>query len=329
MGRTATIIGPSVNLEYARRVLKAEAKAVQSLARRIGPEFERAVRLILGCKGKVVATGMGKAGIIAQKISATLASTGTPSIFLHPAEAMHGDLGRIVKEDVVLALSNSGETSELIALLPSIRELGARIVSITASASSSLAKTSDVVLTIGDIEEPCPMKLAPSASTTAMLALGDALALTVLRERGFSEEDYAFFHPGGALGKRLKKVSDIMRTGERNPVIDETRPVKVALELITRSRAGAISVVNGKGRLTGIFTDGDLRRHVAADPDVLNAPIKEVMTRNPITISPDKYVYQAAEILGRRKIDELPVVDARGRPIGMLDVQDLLDLGII
>lgn len=314
-------------LDYARQVLKSESDAIRSIE--LGKAFEAAVKSILACKGHVVATGMGKAGFIAQKISATLASTGTPSTFLHPAEAYHGDLGRIVKEDVVMAFSNSGETDEVIQLLPSIRQIGAKIVAITGRADSTLGKGSDLVLCVGRIEEPCPLKLAPSASTTAMLALGDAVALCVLKERGFDESKYAFLHPGGDLGRRLKKVEEIMRTGSRNPIVDESSTVQDALMKITACRAGAVSVVNGSGKLSGIFTDGDLRRAISKNPRVLEEKVKSAMTRDPKRAKVGDLALEAAMLMSEKKIDELPVVDAQGRPAGMLDVQDLLELGLL
>lgn len=318
-----------MDLEYAREVLDAEAHAVAALGRTLGEPFVKAARAIFDCRGHVVATGMGKAGLIAQKVSATFASTGTPSIFLHPAEAYHGDLGRIRPEDIVLAFSNSGETDEILKVLPRIREIGARIIAITSTANSALAKGSDVALLIGRIQEPCPLKLAPSASTTAMLALGDALALTVLKARGWDEEQYAFLHPGGALGLRLKKVSELMRTGDRNPVIAENALVKEAVMKITACRAGAVAVVDGGGRLAGIFTDGDLRRSLARDPGILERPVRDVMTRHPLTIAPDRPALEAASLLTSKRIDEIPVVNGSGEPVGMLDIQDLLALGIV
>jgi arabinose-5-phosphate isomerase len=272
---------------------------------------------------------MGKAGIIAQKISATLASTGTPSINLNPAEAYHGDLGRITKDDVVIALSNSGETEEIVKLIPRVKKIGARVIAITSKDSSTLANLSDITLTIGEIEEPCPLKLAPSASTTAMLALGDALSLCVLKERGFNEEQFAFLHPAGEIGKRFIKVRELMRTGERNPLIKEGATVKEALFKITSCRAGAVNVIDDQGRLSGIFTDGDLRRWISRDPGILQARIKDVMTKDPIVITPDEYAWRAAEIISEKKIDEVPVVDKNRIPIGMLDIQDLLELGLI
>lgn len=314
-----------MDLQFAREVLQTESEAIASLLPRLGNDFIRACDEILRCRGRIVVTGMGKAGLIGQKISATLASTGTPSLFLHPAEALHGDVGRVVPDDLLLALSNSGETGELLALLPVVRKIGARVVSIASRADSSLGKASDVLLEMGKIEEACPLKLAPSASTAAMLALGDALALTVQKERGFNQEQYAFFHPAGDLGRRLMKVSEIMRTGDRNPVVTPDLSVQEALRRITSARAGAVCVVDPHGRLAGIFTDGDLRRNI----DRLSQKIESVMTRSPITIREDRLATEAARILKEKHIDEIPVVNDRGEPVGMLDIQDLLEVGLI
>ncbi|MEK7449164.1 MAG: KpsF/GutQ family sugar-phosphate isomerase [Planctomycetota bacterium] len=319
----------NTDLNYARKILKTEITAIRSIYRRLNRHFNSAVQLILKCKGRVVVTGMGKTGIIGEKISATMASTGTPSLFLHPAEAYHGDLGRITPADTVLVLSNSGTTEELVRLLPAIKKIGARVISITRSKNSPLGKHSTVVLEIGRITEACHWGLVPSASTTAMLALGDALALTVFKNRKLTREQYAFYHPGGELGRKLLKVKDIMRTGKQNPVISENQTVKTALELITRGRAGAISIVNHRRKLTGIFTDGDLRRHLRADQNLLDEKIKKVMTGNPITVHPDKLAAEAFQILRDKKIDEIPVVDKQGKPVGLLDVQDLLEAGMV
>ncbi len=318
-----------MDLEHAREVLRTEAAAISSLVPRIDETFAKAVAAILGCTGAVIVTGMGKAGIVGQKISATLASTGTPSHFLHPAEAYHGDLGRVLKEDVVIALSNSGETEEVVRLLPRIREIGASLIAMTASRGSSLGKLSDLVLELGAIEEACPLGLAPSASTTALLALGDALALTVLKERGLDKEDYARFHPGGELGRRLAKVRDVMRNGERNPTVTEDVPVSGAIAKITAARAGAVSVVDKTGRFAGIFTDGDLRRLLAKNPAGMSLAIGQVMTRNAMTIAPDRLVGEALRILREKKFDELPVVNEKGDVVGMLDIQDLIGVGIV
>jgi arabinose-5-phosphate isomerase len=318
-----------MNRDKGREILKIEAAAVLSLAERIGPEFDAAIDALVSCKGHVVVTGMGKAGLVGQKISASFASTGTPSIFLHPAEAYHGDLGRVLAADVVVAISNSGETEEVARLLPPIRQIGARVVSITASKGSTLGRNSDIVLELGRIEEACPLKLAPSATTTAILALGDALALCVMEARGFDKEQFSFYHPGGDLGRKLLKVSDVMRTGERNPIVKEETTLTEAIATITRARAGAVTIVDASGKLSGIFTDGDLRRTMGKDPKLITSRIVEVMTRRPKSITPDRLASEALKILHEKKIDELPVVNGNGEPVGMLDVQDLLDVGVV
>src|SRR5262245_48573147 len=270
-----------MNREKAREILKIEAAAVLSLADRIGPEFDAAIETLVACKGHVVVTGMGKAGLVGQKLSASFASTGTPSIFLHPAEAYHGDLGRVLAADVVLAISNSGEAEEVARLLPPIRQIGAKVVAITASKASTLGRNADIILELGRIEEACPLKLAPSATTTAILALGDALALCVMEARGFDKEQFSFFHPGGDLGRKLLKVSDVMRTGDRNPIVREETTLTEAIATITRARAGAVVIVDASGKLTGIFTDGDLRRTMGRDPKLITSRIADVMTRRP------------------------------------------------
>jgi len=318
-----------MNRDKAREILKLEAAAILSLVERIGPEFDAAVETITACKGHLVVTGMGKAGLVGQKISATFASTGTPSIFLHPAEAYHGDLGRVLAADVVLAISNSGETEEVARLVPSIKQIGARIVAITAAKSSTLGRNADIVVELGRIEEACPLKLAPSATTTAILALGDALALCVLEARGFDKEQFSFYHPGGDLGRKLLKVSDVMRTGDRNPIVKKDTLLTEAIATITKARAGAVTIVDAAGKLCGIFTDGDLRRKMGQDPNLLQSKIGSVMTANPRTISPDRLASEALKILHEKKIDELPVVNDKGEPVGMLDVQDLLDVGVV
>ncbi|MBI4577182.1 MAG: KpsF/GutQ family sugar-phosphate isomerase [Planctomycetes bacterium] len=311
-------------LGFAREVLQVESRAVAGLADRLGPGFEEAVEAVLGCTGRVVVSGMGKAGLVGAKLSATLASTGTPSIVLHPVEALHGDLGRLRGEDVVLVLSNSGETEEVVRLVPHLKATGTRTIALTGRGDSSLARHADIVLDLGPIHEACPLGLAPSASTTAMLALGDALALAVQRRRGFGPEDFARFHPAGALGRRLMTVGEVMRTGERNPVVRLGDTVKEALLAITRARAGAVSVVDGAGRLAGIFTDGDLRRLLAHEGSLEGRRVGESMTRSPKTIAPGRLLAEAQRVLHEHQIDELPVVDEQGRPVGMLDVQDLV-----
>lgn len=317
-------------LNQAKRVLEIEAEAIERLSKRLGSEFNKAIELLAKCSGKVIVTGMGKGGIIGQKISATLSSTGTPSLFLHSAEAIHGDLGRVAKDDVILVISNSGETQEVIQFLPFIKKIGAGLISLTGNTKSTLAKHSDVVLDVSVKEEACPLGLAPTASTTVTLAMGDALAVCLLKKKGFKEEDFAFYHPGGMLGKKLLlKVEEIMRKGQANPVVNEEALVRDVLYKITEARAGAASVVDKKGRLSGIFTDGDLRRHLETDTRLVLKRVKDVMTKKPITISKDHLASEALRILKEKHIDELPVVDTQGRPIGLLDVQDLLKVGLV
>ena len=319
-----------MSIARAKEVLRIEANEIRRLIPRIGSAFARAVELLVRCKGRVVVTGMGKAGIIGQKLSATLASTGTPSHWVHPAEAVHGDLGRVMKDDVVVALSNSGETEELARLTPVIKRIGCGLIALTGNPRSTLAKHSDVVLDVSVRREACSLNLAPTSSTTAMLAMGDALAVVVAERKGFRERDFAFLHPGGQLGRRLLlRVHDLMRVREANPVVRETARVKNVLLAITRARAGSASVINGRGQLVGIFTDGDLRRHVDAMPDLTQRRVRDVMTRHPKTIRENCLAAEALRILREHRIDELAVVDARRRPVGLLDVQDLLKAGFV
>lgn len=317
-------------IRRAKEVLRIEAEAISSLIKRVDANFEKAVKLILACKGKVVVTGMGKPGFIGAKISATLSSTGTPSLYLHPADAIHGDLGRVTKDDIVVAISNSGETEEILRLLPTLKKIGAGLIAMVGNTESTLARHSDVVLNVGVKKEACPLNLAPTASTTAMLAMGDALAIALLEQHGFKEEDFAFYHPGGSLGKRLVlRVEEIMRKGKSNPIVKEDTKIKDVLLKITEARAGSASVVNKKGALVGIFTDGDLRRHLGVDPALPVRRAREVMTKNPITLSKDMLAADAFRILREKKIDEIPVVDDKKRPIGLIDVQDLLKAGLV
>ena len=318
-----------MHTKEAKRVLNIESEAIKALAKRIDKDFNRAIQILARCKGRIVFTGMGKAGIIAQKISATMSSTGTPSLFLHSAEAIHGDLGRVTKEDVVVALSNSGETDEVRKLLPLIKKIGAKLISFTGNIKSTLAKYSDVVFDVSVKKEACPLGLAPTSSTTAMLAMGDALCVCLLKEKRFKEEDFAFYHPGGSLGRRiLLKVEDIMRKGSGNPIVRENKSVKEVLYAITKGRGGAASISDKKGKLIGIFTDGDLRRHLDGGVNLPNLKIKQVMTKNPVTVRKDQLAVEALRILQEKKIDEVPVVDKLHRPVGMLDVQDLLKAGL-
>jgi len=317
------------SIKRAREVLEIEAQAIKDLKARIGKNFEKALDLILKTKGRVVVSGMGKTGIIAQKFSATLASTGTPSLFLHTAEAIHGDLGKVTGDDVVIVLSNSGSTEEMQQLLPLLKKIGSPIISLTGNTKSILARYSDVILDVSVKKEACPLGLAPTASTTVSLAMADALAVCLLERKSFQEKDFAFFHPGGALGRRLLlTVEDIMRRGQANAIVGEQKKVSQVLLAITRARAGSAIVVDKQGKLKGIFTDGDLRRHLESDKDLPNRRISEVMTKNPAVVNKDMLAAEAMRILQAKKIDEVPVVDKNMRPQGLLDVQDLLKAGL-
>ena len=316
--------------KIARRVLAIERDALTALLGRIDRSFDRVAAAFFETKGRIIVTGMGKPGFIGQKISATLSSTGTPSLYLHPAEALHGDLGRVTSEDTILALSNSGETEEIVKLLPVIKKLGATLIAMVGNNRSTLARNADFVLDVSVKREACPLGLAPTASTTAMLAMGDALAVALLEMKGFKEKDFALYHPGGILGKRLLlRVEDIMRTGQSNPVVPEAMKIKQVLIEITKARAGSASIVDSKGRLAGIFTDGDLRRHIEANPSILERPVNQVMTKNPKVIRKERLAAEALQLLRSKKLDELPVIDHLNRPIGLLDVQDLLKAGLV
>lgn len=317
--------------DRARTIIEREADALRLVAARLDDSFARVVDLVLTLPGRVVTSGMGKAGLVAQKISQTLASTGTPSFYLHPAEAAHGDLGRVVKGDLLLALSKSGETEEVLRLLAPVRAQGVPVVAMTQSRNSTLGKHSDHVVELGPIEEVGPWQLAPSASTTAMLALGDALALVIQAGRNFGPEDFARYHPGGDLGRRLMKVEELMRTGERNPKVKTGSTLLHTIEVMSRTpgRPGAASVVSEQGKLVGFFTDGDLRRLLQrGQGSVAQIPIDEVMTRNPRTIAPHMFALEALGLLHQHRVDQMPVVDQSGSLLGLLDVQDLLDLKI-
>jgi len=314
----------------AKKVLRIERDALSALVKRIDANFEKVVNVMYRVSGRIIVTGMGKPGFIAQKISATLSSTGTPSLYLHPAEALHGDLGRVTKDDLILALSNSGETEEMVKFLPIVKRIGAKLVAMTGNVKSCLARNADHVIDVSVKREACSLGLAPTTSTTAMLAMGDALAIALLDKKGFKEKDFAFYHPGGILGKRLiLKVSDIMRKGSEKAVVKESDKVKKVLLAITKARAGSASVVDAKGRLVGIFTDGDLRRHIELKPSLIECEVRHVMTKNPATITGERLAAEAFDILRSKRIDELPVVDEKKRPIGLLDVQDLLKAGLV
>ena len=319
-----------MSINKAKEVLRIEAKAIRDLIKRIDSNFAKAVKIILKTKGRVIVTGMGKPGFIAQKISATLASTGTPSLYLHPAEALHGDLGRVTKTDCLIAISNSGETEEILSLLPILKKIGSTLIAMVGNTTSTLARNSDCVLDVSIEKEACPLGLAPTTSTTVMLAMGDALSVAVQAKRRFKIERFALFHPGGNLGKRLLlRVKDIMRKNDANPIARENELVRDVLLKITRARAGSASVVNKSGILRGIFTDGDLRRHLRREGDITRKKIKEVMTKNPVTVRDDTMAVDALRVLQAKKIDEMPVVDRKGRPVGLLDVQDLLKAGLV
>jgi len=325
-GRPAQVSHDEATLAYARGVLEAEARAILGITERLGPPFLQAVELIRGCAGQVVVTGMGKAGHIGQKLSATLASTGVRSVYLHPAEAVHGDLGRVGRGDVILALSNSGSTEELVRLLPAFKRMATPVIALTGDAESPLARGADVVLDIGPIEEACPMGLVPTASTAALHALGDALAMAVLRSRPFGTEDYALLHPGGKLGRSVQRVYELMRSGHANPLVLDSAPLAEVVGVMTKTpgRPGAACVVDKGGKLVGIFTDGDLRRRVEAGLTDFTVPVRDVMGKHPRCVTPETLVLTAATQMRELKVDQLPVVDAEGHAVGLLDVQDLL-----
>ncbi len=319
-----------MSLEKAREVFEIEAEAVLATSRRLDRDFLQAVDLMHACRGRVIVTGMGKTGLIGRKIAATLSSTGTPSLFLHSAEAVHGDLGQVRAEDVVLVISNSGETEETIRLLPLLKKLGTPTIALTGNPGSTLARYSDVVLDIGVRREGCPLGLAPMASTTVTLVTGDALAACLILRRGFRREDFARVHPGGTLGRRLLlRVEDVMRKEGAYPRVRGTKPVQEVLLEITRARCGSACVVDDRDRLTGIFTDGDLRRHLEGDGELLRRAVGEVMTPRPTVIRKDKLAVEAFRLLQEKKIDELPVVDEDGKACGLLDIQDLLKAGLV
>jgi arabinose-5-phosphate isomerase len=315
-------------LAYGQKVINVEAQVLASLS--FDDKFVQAVKLIAASTGRVVVSGVGKPGLIGEKISATMASTGTPSITLHPTEAVHGDLGRIASEDVLLALSNSGETEELLRVLPVVKEIGAKIIAVTASDENRLASFSDIVLSYGRLEEACPLGMAPSSTTTAMLAMGDALALTVSRFKNFSHEDFARFHPGGKLGLKLLKVKEVMRNDGRVPQLEADTPLSEVLVKITECRSGAAISVDKNGLLLGFFTDGDLRRCFEAGAENhMNSTLGQVMTKNPISINAGELVTAAIPLMKSKRINQLPVVDDGGKVLGLLDVQDFLDMGLL
>ena len=317
----------------AQKVLQMEAEAILDLIPRVDAHFDAAVEMILACQGRVAMTGMGKSGIIAHKISATLASTGTPSFFLHPAEGIHGDLGMVTSNDVVIALSNSGETGEVLNILPSLRRIGAKLIAMVGNSDSTLAKNADVVLNVGVKKEACPLGLAPTSSTTAALAFGDALAMALMGKHHFTSKQFAVFHPGGSLGRKLLlTVGDIMHGGSENPVVKGTVTVTEALFVITDKGLGAVSVVDENDIMIGLLTDGDIRRGLSKGMDFLKRPVTELMTRDPKYITRDKLAAQALHIMESHKpkpITVLPVIDKERHVIGLLHMTDLVRQGVV
>jgi arabinose-5-phosphate isomerase len=310
--------------DVARKVLEIESEAIRELVTRVDESFDRALDLLLACGGRVVVTGMGKSGFVAQKISATLASTGTPSLYLHPAEAIHGDLGRIVRGDLVLAISYSGETQELLALVPAIKRLGSALLALTGSARSTLAGAADVHLDVSIREEACPLGLAPTASTTAALAMGDALAMALLERRGFTVDDFAVLHPGGNIGKKLVRIEDVMHRGEQVPRVPPAAAMREVLFEMTRKRLGMTTVVDAGGRLVGMISDGDLRRQLERHGHAaLDRSAEQCMTPRPLTIGRTQLATAALALMEQRRITSLPVVDAAGVVEGVVHLHDL------
>ena len=331
--RIAARGGPIMNderlLERARHFITLESQAVADLAEVLDESFLRTVELCRECPGRVITTGMGKAGLIARKVAATLSSTGTPSIFLHPAEAFHGDLGMVTSNDVAIAFSHRGQTEEVLRIIPFFKHLKVPLIAVSSNGESELVRHSDVALLLRVEREACPMNLAPTSSTTAMLALGDTLALVLLEARGFGPKDYALLHPGGSLGRRLlTKVGDLMHTGEENPVVPEDMPLSEAIVVMTSKKLACTSVVDQRGFLTGFFSDGDLRRYLVRGHVDMSIRIRELMTRSPRTAHPQMMAVRALEILREFKIIELPVVDEQNRPIGLIHLHDITRAGI-
>lgn len=312
-------------LASARHVLIAESAALTALASELGEPFIQAVRHLVACKGRVVVTGMGKSGHVARKIAATLASTGTPALFVHPGEASHGDLGMIVPQDMVIALSNSGETAEMTDLIAYTRRFSIPLIALTRKTHSSLGDAADITLTLSDVQEVCPMGLAPTTSTTMMLALGDALAVATLECKGFTAEDFRNFHPGGKLGKILLRVREIMHSGDNLPLVKEADTMSHVLVVMTEKHFGCAGIIDDKGALIGVITDGDLRRHM--QNDLLQKKASEVMTRAPLTIPPEMLAAEALNILNDKKRTNMFVV-ADAKPVGILHIHDLLRAGI-
>jgi arabinose-5-phosphate isomerase len=319
-------------LDQAKDVFRKEANAILSLIDRVNEDFIRAVTLLQSCTGKVIVTGIGKSGIISQKIASTLSCSGTPALFLHPAEGIHGDIGMVSKNDVVIAVSNSGETDELLKILPVIKRLGIKLIVVTGNPESLLSKSGDAVLDLGVQEEACPLGLIPTTSTAAAMAMGDALALALLERRGFKEEDFAALHPGGALGRKLLlRVEDVMHVREALPLVSEHDPMQVALIEMSSKRLGVTGVVTEQGELAGIITDGDLRRGLEREKNLLSLTVRDVMTRNPRTIEKEALAAQALQIMEQYSITSLFIVAASGlkKPEGIIHLHDLLKAGMV
>jgi arabinose-5-phosphate isomerase len=342
--KKATRLKPkrSAAVERARRVLEIEADAVRALVERVGPEMDRAVELLAGISGKVVVTGLGKSGLIARKVAATLASTGTPAFFVHAGEGVHGDLGMAVKGDAVVVVSYSGETREVVAMLPLFKRLRLPLVALTGVVDSTLAKAADVVLDVSVREEACPLSLAPTASTTAALAMGDALALVLMERRGFREQDFAYLHPAGSLGRRLMRVADLMHQGAEMPIVAQAVTLGEAVHEMTAKRLGHTGVVDDAGELVGVLSDGDLRRALERGGAVMDVPVAELLRRDPntirehaltasnvVTIGEQALGAEALAVMERHSITALFIVDDRRRPRGVLHLHDLLKAGVV
>ena len=315
--------------ELAKEVLEIEANSILRLKENIGEEFDKAIDFLYNCKGRVIVTGMGKSGIIGKKIAATMSSTGTPAYFLHPAESTHGDSGVITKNDVIIAISNSGETQELMNLLPLIKRFGCPLIGMSGNINSTLGKTSDVILDISVEKEACPLGKAPTASTTATLAMGDALAVCLMEKKGFTKEDFLMYHPSGKLGKGLTyKVKDLMITGERMPIVKDSDSFTEVIKIISEYKLGMAMIVNSNNELTGVLTDGDIRRTIIKHGNTSNLAVKEVMTINPKRITSDAYAASALNLMEKYSITALAVVDENNTPAGVIHVHDLLRAGV-
>lgn len=318
-------------LAELRRVIQLEARAIAQLEENLGPPFEEAVRMLLACKGKVILTGVGKSGLIANKIAATLVSTGTPAVFLHGSEGLHGDIGIVARDDIVLAVGKSGESEEVLALLPFVRKIGAGIIAITAQPTSTLARNSDLVLVTPIFEEACPLNMAPTCSTTAALVLGDALAMALMKLRNFQPADFALFHPGGQLGKRLiLTVGDLMRTGGANPLVRLSDDIRTVLYEMTEKRAGAVSVIDEVSRLLGLITDYDIRRVLESGNDLFSLSVADIMNAKPSWVYEEEKAVKALEMMEKREkpISVLPVLSRQEKVVGIIHIHDLISRGL-